>query len=62
LINVKDVNGNLLKMDFMLMELQFGVIWLGITIRSITFPPYVNVSFDVSENLSFEGVDYDNGK
>jgi hypothetical protein len=49
-------------MDFMLMELQFGVIWLGIDTQYNVSSLHVNVSFDVSENLSFEGVVYDNGK
>jgi outer membrane receptor protein involved in Fe transport len=65
LINVKDVNGNLLSENGLY---AYGTpVWGNLARNYDTqynvSAPYVNVSFDVSENLSFEGgLRYDNGK
>ncbi len=65
LINVKDVNGNLLSENGLY---AYGTPFWGNLARNYdtqynVSAPYVNVSFDVSENLSFEGgLRYDNGK
>jgi len=65
LINVTDVNGNLLSENGLY---AYGTpVWGNLARNYDTqynvSAPYVNVSFDVSENLSFEGgLRYDNGK
>ncbi|OUD34694.1 TonB-dependent receptor [Flavobacterium sp. FPG59] len=65
LINVKDVNGNLLSENGLY---AYGTPAWGNLARNYdtqynVSAPYVNVSFDLSKNLSFEGgVRYDNGK